>query len=373
MVDSLWDDLRINKDKECVIIPLVNIDEDDDEDIQNIVDAAEIGYQGLEISDDEEEEASHEDEDENQPKPMNKSFLTWKPGAGKHLRALYHSKSDSTKKRKKAKDLALKRDAKKMKSLLVNKHLPVDNNSGGTTTQQQSAPEVVDMTAVDSNDDGETVDDSTSDDEENTMREEMEQQIIRRRKSLQHVADTLMARADHLLQHNVARNTRAATKENVLCSDMYKGLAVASYIYELLDGKKAWDAASNVAKFFYCHELLLPSFTFLQPDFAAGGKEWLEEVIASKGHKIIFFPKYHCELNYIEMVWAYIKTKIRAECTNSLDEMHAMLIQLLQHVPLSYIRKVERRCFRFMHGYQLNMSGPMLDYAMKTYTSHRMF
>ena len=26
-----------------------------------------------------------------------------------------------------------------------------------------------------------------------------------------------------------------------------------------------------------------------------------------------------------------------------------------------------------MYGYQLNMSGPLLDYAMKTYTSHRMF
>ena len=102
----------------------------------------------------------------------------------------------------------------------------------------------------------------------------------------------------------------------------------------------------------------------VQPAFAAGGQEWLEEVITRAGNKIIFFPKYHCELNYIEMVWAFIKGKLRAECTNNLDGMHAMLLHLLQNVLLSYIRKVERRCFRFMHGYQLEMSGPMLDYAI---------
>lgn len=117
-----------------------------------------------------------------------------------------------------------------------------------------------------------------------------------------------------------------------------------------------------------CHRLLS-----VQLDFAAGGQEWLEEVITKAGHKIIFFPKYHCELNYIEMIWAFIKDKIRANCSNSLESMHEMLIELLQSIPLNYVRKVERRCFRFIHGYQLNMSGPMLDYAMKPYTTRRMF
>jgi hypothetical protein len=112
----------------------------------------------------------------------------------------------------------------------------------------------------------------------------------------------------------------------------------------------------------------------VQPDFAAGGQEWLEEVITNAGHKIIFFPKFHCELNYIEMVWAKVKGTIRADCNNySLDEMYAKLVELLQNIPLEYVRKVERRCFRFMHGYQLNMSGPLLDYAMKSFSSHRMF
>jgi hypothetical protein len=40
----------------------------------------------------------------------------------------------------------------------------------------------------------------------------------------------------------------------------------------------------------------------LQPDFLAQ-KSQLQEEIEKHGHKCIFYPKYHCELNYIEMYW----------------------------------------------------------------------
>jgi hypothetical protein len=37
-----------------------------------------------------------------------------------------------------------------------------------------------------------------------------------------------------------------------------------------------------------------------QPDFAAQ-IPLIQEIIEAHGHKVIFYPKYHCELNYIEM------------------------------------------------------------------------
>ncbi len=44
----------------------------------------------------------------------------------------------------------------------------------------------------------------------------------------------------------------------------------------------------------------------LQPDFLAQ-KSQLQEKIEKRGHKCIFYPKYHCELNYIEMYWGAAK------------------------------------------------------------------
>jgi hypothetical protein len=39
-----------------------------------------------------------------------------------------------------------------------------------------------------------------------------------------------------------------------------------------------------------------------QPDFLMQ-KGRVEEVIVAAGHKVIFYPKFHCELNYIENFW----------------------------------------------------------------------
>jgi hypothetical protein len=36
----------------------------------------------------------------------------------------------------------------------------------------------------------------------------------------------------------------------------------------------------------------------------------LQEIIEAKGHKVVFYPKFHCELNYIEMYWGAAKRSI---------------------------------------------------------------
>ena len=45
---------------------------------------------------------------------------------------------------------------------------------------------------------------------------------------------------------------------------------------------------------------------FLQPDFV-NEKPLLQLVIEKAGHKCLFHPKFHCELNPIEMVWGQTK------------------------------------------------------------------
>ena len=43
-----------------------------------------------------------------------------------------------------------------------------------------------------------------------------------------------------------------------------------------------------------------------QADFK-GQKSRLEEVVEERGHIAFFLPKFHCELNYIELYWAQVK------------------------------------------------------------------
>ena len=45
---------------------------------------------------------------------------------------------------------------------------------------------------------------------------------------------------------------------------------------------------------------------YTKPDFV-NQKSQLEEVCAAQGYAVIFFPKYHPELNFIEQVWGYAK------------------------------------------------------------------
>ena len=76
------------------------------------------------------------------------------------------------------------------------------------------------------------------------------------------------------------------------------------------------------------------------------------------------------------MVWGYMKARLRAECSNNVNDLIQRVKRFLSgrdKLPLTALKKFERRCFRFMHGYKLGMKGPLLDFAMKKYSSHRMF
>jgi transposase len=107
-----------------------------------------------------------------------------------------------------------------------------------------------------------------------------------------------------------------------------------------------------------------------EPDFQAQ-REWLREVIEDAGHSIDYYPKFHCELNWIEMIWAYVKAKLRRSCTYSFPDMVKALPTALLDVPLSFHRRVLRHCIRFMSGYQNGLHGPLLDYVMRKYSGHR--
>ena len=86
------------------------------------------------------------------------------------------------------------------------------------------------------------------------------------------------------------------------------------------------------------------------------------------------FPKYHCELNFIELLWGWTKSYHRRQCTYSFLDLKADtgLMNTLEHkVPLPFIRKCARRCFRYAADYTVNCVGPKLEFVVKKYKSHR--
>jgi hypothetical protein len=83
-----------------------------------------------------------------------------------------------------------------------------------------------------------------------------------------------------------------------------------------------------------CRRLL-----FTQPDFV-GQKSHLEELITSRGHICDFYPKYHCELNFIEQYWGAAKLRYRnSPKTTDINEMEANMKACLDDVPLLQIQR----------------------------------
>jgi hypothetical protein len=83
-----------------------------------------------------------------------------------------------------------------------------------------------------------------------------------------------------------------------------------------------------------CRRLL-----FSQPDFI-NQKSQLQELVESRGHLCDFYPKYHCELNFIEQYWGAAKLRFRSmERATTLEKMEKQVKSSLDDVPLLQIRR----------------------------------
>jgi hypothetical protein len=78
---------------------------------------------------------------------------------------------------------------------------------------------------------------------------------------------------------------------------------------------------------------------FNQPDFSQQ-KSALTELVEGRGHICDYYPKYHCELNFIEQYWGAAKYRYRnSPATHSMDDMRANVRRCLDDVPLISIQR----------------------------------
>ncbi|KIJ30912.1 hypothetical protein M422DRAFT_186566, partial [Sphaerobolus stellatus SS14] len=115
-----------------------------------------------------------------------------------------------------------------------------------------------------------------------------------------------------------------------------------------------------------CRRLL-----FTQPDFVYQKSE-LEELITSRNHICDFYPKFHCELNFIEQYWGAAKLHYRASPpTKNMEEMQTNVIAALDSVPLIQIQRYANRSAKFMDAYIKGLTGTQAAWAARKYGGHR--
>jgi len=74
----------------------------------------------------------------------------------------------------------------------------------------------------------------------------------------------------------------------------------------------------------------------------------LETVILQAGHEVIFCPKFHCELNYIEYHWVALKRHTRERCKYSFSET---VLDAMNSVDIKQIRRSADRSKRWSTEY----------------------
>jgi transposase len=104
------------------------------------------------------------------------------------------------------------------------------------------------------------------------------------------------------------------------------------------------------------------------PDFAAE-RSAAEQLAAKCGNVVLFLPKFHCELNSIEMVWGLAKHYTRTHCTGRIDGLRQSVPAGLAAVTVDHIRKFATHCRKFMTAYREG-SASMEAFA-KVKASHR--
>jgi hypothetical protein len=78
---------------------------------------------------------------------------------------------------------------------------------------------------------------------------------------------------------------------------------------------------------------------YTQPDFVKQAS-MLEDVATSEGFKVLFLPKFHCELNFIEQVWGYAKRVYREfPASSSEEDLERNAIEALDSIPLLSMRR----------------------------------
>ena len=100
-------------------------------------------------------------------------------------------------------------------------------------------------------------------------------------------------------------------------------------------------------------------------------KSKVENHIATRGHRCLFLPKFHCELNPIERVWCRAKLYARNQCDYTFQHLHQTVQPALDSVTTDDVRKYFRTFRDYIEAYKKNLGVVEAEEEVKIYKSHR--
>ena len=101
-------------------------------------------------------------------------------------------------------------------------------------------------------------------------------------------------------------------------------------------------------------------------------KTCVEHYMDSRGYCAMFIPKFHCELNTIERVWAQAKRYSKAYSNFTLPKLRQIIHPALDSVSTDLIRKYCRKARDYKKAYMDgHTAGKEMETAIKSYKSHR--
>ena len=95
----------------------------------------------------------------------------------------------------------------------------------------------------------------------------------------------------------------------------------------------------------------------------------LQEEVEALGHSVLFYPKLHCELNFIERYWCQAKCFARENCGYDFEALKTTVPEA--SVTNASIRGFYRLAVRTIDAYSAGLHYGTEEFKQNVYKSHR--